>query len=203
MSREDVTNDLTYHLLGCSLLQIRRPFWAVRINDTGHLGKDWISEAHVKSDIYHGTMRLTDWTADLVANELTPHIKELWMFCPPGPVSPFGNTARLPILIPGTAFQFKVGMHDSSGGHGAIAHLIGRVNDPATGECSIFLYDCIQQALYEPQTTTIRDLDAAIPGNAGRPWKQNIHTGIGTWTPRQVPVLGKVAHEVLGLKGVG
>src|SRR6266566_4973317 len=99
---DDATNALAAKLLGCSLLQIERPYWAAKIKDAED-DSAWVSEAHWKYDLVNGTKRLTDWTQDLVANDLTWEIRELWMFCPPNPMSPCGNTVRLPIVHPGSA----------------------------------------------------------------------------------------------------
>ena len=72
------------------------------------------------------------------------------MICPPSHISPAGNTARLPITTPGTAFQLKVGFLDSNIGQSLkrqVAQMIGRVVNEETGECEVLVYDNAAQAL--------------------------------------------------------
>src|SRR5947209_5353471 len=69
-----------------------KSYWAVKLKDN----KGWLQECDGR-----------DWTDDLVANGDVRNIEELWLFAPPNPWSPRGNTARLPITVPGRAFQFK------------------------------------------------------------------------------------------------
>src|SRR5439155_5145109 len=129
---------LVEELLGCSLLQIDRSWWAVRLN-TG----EWISEARVHTDIYKGVERHFDWTLDLVANGDVMKITELWLLCPSSRTSPLGNTARLVITEPGTAFQFKIGTADSNivtTERNPQAHIIGKILNKENGDCECFIY---------------------------------------------------------------
>src|SRR6266849_2969517 len=109
MSQLDATNQLVHQLLGCSLLQITKSYWAVRLDND-----EWLCEARVHTDLYRGVERHFEWYEDLVANGDCMRIKELWLLCPPNRLSPLGNTARLPIVEPGTAFDFKVATADSN-----------------------------------------------------------------------------------------
>lgn len=141
---------LTEELLGCPLDHLVRSFWAVKLS-TG----EWVSEARVKFDIYTGEYRYFDWSNDLVATGDVKKIKEIWLFCPPGKHAPMGNTAHIPIIEPGTAFQFKVGMVDSNivvSSKSVQAHVIGRIDNKETGDCTCFIYDPIEDGLLTPET---------------------------------------------------
>src|SRR5690242_11064514 len=94
-------------LLGQPLMKIDRSYWAVKLKND-----QWLSEARLTYD--KGSFRHFDWSNDLVATGDVLKIKELWLLCPPNKFSPLGNTARLVIEEPGTAFQFKVGHADSN-----------------------------------------------------------------------------------------
>lgn len=141
---------LVDELLGCPLLEITRSYWAVKLT-TG----EWVCEARVKTDLYKGIERHFDWAADLVGNEDVLKITELWLLCPPSRTSPLGNTARLVITEPGTAFQFKVGNVDSniaSTSRNLEVHIIGKVTNKENGDCEIFAWDAVQQGLVTPDT---------------------------------------------------
>lgn len=115
---------------GCS-------YWAIKRNDG-----TWLCELDPVSRLA-GPQHL-DWTLDIASTDDWKHITELWMICPPTPLSPTGNAARLPIEIPGTAFQTKVGMVQSTIGEstkGCKAQIIGRVDDFETGAATCFVFD--------------------------------------------------------------
>jgi hypothetical protein len=111
-------------------------------------------------------------------------IAELWLLCPPNKENPLGQVARLPITEPGTAFQFKIGFLDMgvSGTSGArsdrVAHLIGRVDDKETGDCTCFIWDNDWQRLSQP-------------------WHSTVYA-FGTWRP-EIAALGRLSFDVLGL----
>lgn len=130
----------------------------------------WWCEEDTVTDFLIGRRRL-DWTLDIVSTGDWRKIKELWLFCPPTPLNPAGNTARLPIVMPGTAFQFKVATFDSvivEGRRSVQAQIIGRVNDVETGDCECMVFDYVLQALVVEWS-----------GNIGL----NGHPGLGTWRP--------------------
>lgn len=173
----DATTELVYQLLGCSLLEIDRAYWAVRLDND-----EWMCEARLHTDIYKGVERHYEWYEDLVCNGDVMRIKELWLLCPANHLSPLGNTARLPIVEPGTAFDFKLGMASSNivtTWKSQEAHVIGRVDDKATGDCTCFIWD------YQYQVLT-------------QPWKSNVHN-FGTWRAG-IPPRGKLAVEKMGVK---
>ena len=160
---KDPTNQLVYQLLGCSLLQIDRAWWAVRLDND-----EWLCEARMHTDLYKGTERHFEWYEDLVANDDCLRIRELWLLCPPNRVSPTGNTARIPILEPGTAFDFKVAGASSNfvtTSRYQEAHIIGRVDDKASGTCTCMIWDARYDCLCEPYHTNIRHF--------GR-WRENL-----------------------------
>ncbi len=191
---------LVEELLGCSLLEIDRSYWAVKLNN-----EEWVCEARVKTNVYSGEERQFDWSNDLVANRDVNHIKELWLLCPPSRTSPLGNTARLDIEAPKTAFQFKVTHVDST-----IAetvrnlpyHIIGRVDDAVTGDCTCFIFDPVQGGLLTTSTLIFDPLTAVAKKDhkgkymtAGRNNIYNFHS----WDPGRVAHLGRLELNTLGL----
>jgi hypothetical protein len=117
-------------------------YWAVKLAS----GK-WYSELDTRYEIRSGLKRPFDWTLDLVDTGDIAHIKELWLFCPPHPSHPFGQTAMFPITEPYTAFQLKVGMVHAFGDRQVVSQLIGRVTNKEEGSCECFLWDSHLQSL--------------------------------------------------------
>lgn len=173
----DPTTQLVYQLLGRSLLEIDRSYWAVKLDND-----EWVCEARMHTDVYRGVERQYEWYEDIVANGDGAHIKELWLLCPANKLSPLGNTARLPILQPWTAFDFKVN-HASSNfvqtWKTQEAHIIGRVDDKATGDCTCFIWDDRYSVLCEPFCTNVYNF--------------------GTWKS-SLPPRGELALEKIGVK---
>lgn len=172
-----MTNALTYKLLGGPLQKISRSYWAIRLkNDV------WMCEARIADiDVRLGKERFYDWSKDVVDTDLVEQIEELWLLCPPNKVSPLGNTARLPITQPRTAFQFKVGSASSNLAetHRQVeAQIIGRVIN-SDGDCECFVWDDFYQCMTEL-------------------WKTNVDR-MGTWRSG-LPPRGQLSHEALGLK---
>jgi hypothetical protein len=187
-------------LLGCPLLEITRSYWAAKLN-TG----EWVSEARFVHDWQQGTQRRIDWYLDLAATGDCKRITELWLLCPPSKTSPLGNTARLPIVRPSSAFQFKITMHDTPivgpGVRSLQAHVIGRVDDEE-GNCTCFAWDEVQDGLLTPETISY-DGDEPF-----YPLKTNVHhfgwrikgdrRVQGMWRPSLAP-LGQLAIDRLGV----
>lgn len=160
---QDATNDLAYQLLGRSILQIERAYWAAKL-DTD----EWLCEARTHVDLVRGTERQFEWYGDLVANGDCLRIKELWLLCPPNALSPLGNTARLPIIEPGTAFDFKVAGATSdflTTERYQEAHIIGRVDDKVSGACTCFIWDERYRMLCQPYYSNVHKF--------GR-WRENL-----------------------------
>lgn len=174
---QDQTSQLAYQLLGCSLLQLDRSWWAVRLEND-----EWLCEARMHTDLLRGNERHFEWYEDLVCNGDCLRITELWLLCPPNQLSPLGNTARLPITEPGTAFDFKIA-HATSNftetWRTMEAHVIGRVDDKATGDCTCFIWDDRYSVLCEP-------------------FHSNIHN-FGTWRESLAP-RGPLAWEKMGVR---
>jgi len=133
----------------------RIAYWAVKLDS----GK-WLREIDERFDLARATRRRMDWALDLVADGQTNHIRELWLFCPPGRLSPTGNSARLPLkqhahlALPGTFFQFKVATVDATMG-GVVgrrveSQVIGHVYDQASGDCVCFIWDAQLRVMSEP-----------------------------------------------------
>jgi hypothetical protein len=130
-----------------------RCYWAVKLSDGS-----WQSELDWRVDNrFPNSIRPFDWTLDLVATGDVLKIKELWLFCPPNKTSPLGNTARLPITEPGTAFQFKTAsVHGFATDNKVIeAQIIGRVTNKETGECECFIWDYQLNCMSQPYKTSI------------------------------------------------
>lgn len=173
----DSTSELAYQLLGCSILQIDRSWWAVRLR-----GDEWLCEARLHRDMYKGEERHYEWYEDLVCNDDCQYIKELWLFCPPNNLSPMGNTACLPILEPGTAFDFKIARVSSNFGETwktQEAHIIGRVDNKETGACTCFIWDERYQVLCTDFHSSVHNF--------------------GTWR-ESLPPRGPLAYEKMGVK---
>jgi len=128
-----------------------RPYWAVKL----HSGK-WLSELDMVRDEWQredeedgktvkGKKRPLDWTLDLVSTGDVRRIAQLWLFCPPNPFYPRGQSDFLEITRPGTAFQLKVRHLHAWGNTGAsslmASELIGRVDDPISGACTCKVWD--------------------------------------------------------------
>lgn len=198
---------LIYELLGCSLLQITRSYWAAKLNTD-----EWVSEARTVHDWRKGESRQIDWMDDLVATEDCNKIVELWLLCPPSQTSPLGNTARLPIVHPGSAFQFKVATHDTAGivGPGIRtmqAHIIGRV-DNAEGDCTCFIYDPVQDGMLTPETQIYDPLQGVGRDEQGNILYSRAYTGkyagktnvnhFHSWRPSLAPI-GQLALDRIGV----
>lgn len=124
--------------------------------------------------------RAFDWTLDLVDTGEVHQIRELWLICPPNRDNPLGQTARLPLRRPGTAFQLKVGMVHGMGetSRTLVSQLIGRVDDPLTGACTCFVWDA-----------DLRSLGT---------WQSAIYPRLGSWRAEIAPI-GVLNEEILGL----
>lgn len=153
-----------------------RSYWAVKLST----GK-WCCELDTRFEPRLGQSRPFDWTLDLVDTEDIHKVKELWLFCPPGPGNPMGSTARLPITEPGTAFQFKVASLHALGANnrGVESQIIGRVEDKETQRCTCFIWDAPLRAMSTPYETTLQHF--------------------GSWREGIAPI-GALSHTVLGLE---
>jgi len=136
-----------------------RAYWAVRMD------KGWLTELDEHVDIAHGIKRGLQWFDDLVATGDTQRIKELWLFCPPNQISPQGNSARLTITEPGTAFVM-VGrqMSLATGERWPTYEIIGAVTDKDTGECDCFIWDFDMRAMFVGRNN-VRNFRAWRPGS--------------------------------------
>jgi hypothetical protein len=174
-------HELHYILLGTAPEAINRPYWAVKVADTGDPAKDWISEAHPKVDLVNATVRNTDWTRDVVHPGHCATIKDLWLFCPSNRLSPSGNTAHIPIHEPNTAFEMKVGSlmsNVATSERHLHAMLVGRVNDRKSGEAVCFIWDEDYGVMWEPWMTNVRP------------------PGMGTWREGIAPLHGLNYNEI-------
>lgn len=205
------TSELIRQLLGCTLLDITCSYWAAKLN-TG----EWISEARFVHDWRKGEERHIDWMDDIVATGDSQRIAELWLLCPPSKTAPLGNTARLPITRPGSAFQFKIATHDTPLAGPAIhtqqAQIIGRVDD-ADGNCTCFVWDLIEGGLLTPETCVYDHVTGHImtneDGTPYQPLKTNVrhfgwrqvgcHMVPAMWRPSLAP-LGALAIDRLGVR---
>lgn len=173
----DPTTRLAYQLLGRSLLDLDRAYWAVKLkNDI------WVCEARVKKDEKTGLDRNFEWYEDLVANDDVKDITELWLFCPANKLSPLGNTARIPIIDPYSAFSFKRSHVSSNLVHSWKQHefhVIGRVLDKQTGDCFCFIWDDKYQVMTEPYYTSIFNF---------KKWRSDMHE------------IGPLAYEKMGVR---
>ena len=158
------------------LLLPDRPYWAVKLST----GK-WACELDTRKDArIPGGVRTFDWTLDLVDTGDIARVRELWLFCPPNPMHPMGQTARLPIVDPYSCFQMKVGMVHAFGASDRYmaSQIIGRVTNKVEGDCECFVWD------------------AEL--NAMGTWNSNVYR-MGSWREGIAPQ-GDLSFEVLGLR---
>ncbi len=162
------------------------PVWAVKLSTGKFLSERDMVWDELQREVGAGGFkrgiepgkRPFDWTLDIINNGDWKKIKELWMVCPPNPYSPLGNTAKLFITEPGTAFMFKT-RHLSIGFGKPEYHLIiGRVTDKITGDCEYFAYDCLLNGM-----TVLM---------------QNNVYNFQSWRP-EIGRIGPLALDVLGL----
>jgi hypothetical protein len=149
------------------------PVWAVKLTTGKFLSERDTVWDELQRSVGAGGVGVTryikpskrpfDWTLDVVNNGDWKKIKELWMVCPPNTVSPLGNTAKLPITEPGTAFMFKT-RHLSIGPGKPEYHLIiGRVDNKITGDCTYFVYDCLLHGMSEPLQNNVYNFQSWRP----------------------------------------
>lgn len=125
---------LAENIIGEFLLS--RSIWAVELAS----GRFYTERSMMRDPIIG--KRPFDWTLDLVATGDIKLVKQLILYCPPTPDFRMGQVARLPILEPYTAFQFKVATLDGFEGiNQTQSQVIGRVLDKASGLCECFIWD--------------------------------------------------------------
>lgn len=163
---------------------IDEAFWAIKLTNGTFLSeRDTVRDGNLLEGdlpLHRAGKRPLDWTKDLVSTGDIRKVKELWLICPPSLGNPLGQTARLPIVEPGTAFQFKLGYVDSIPGSSlrSRAHqVIGRVTDKESGACECFLWDVGLQKLGM--------------------WNTSVYD-FQSWRPEVAP-MGALALDVLGL----
>lgn len=155
---------------------VSEAFWCVKLSN----GKFQTERDIVRDGNWPTGRRPFDWALDLVASGDIRRVKELWLICPPNPGNPLGQTAKLPIVEPGTAFQFKVGFVDGNIAgtvQSRASQLIGRVTDKVNGDCECFVWDVGLRALGT--------------------WNSNIYH-MGSWRADIAPPT-QLAFDVLGL----
>lgn len=121
-----------------------RSYWAVRLNNDR-----WLCEIDPKVNLLTGEKRELGWYDDVVSNGDVLKIRELWLFCPRSPGHPLGQTARLDIHEPGTAFNLNGRALAIGGNLKYQTHqIIGRVDDKLNGTCTMYVWDHLQKQLY-------------------------------------------------------
>ena len=163
-------------VLGASLQILDFPYWAVKLRS-----RKWLCELDLRLDSRSGVARPFDWTLDLVDTGDIKNVVELWLLCPPSAMNPRGNTARLPIIESGTAFQLKINSLDGFGTmyKSMESILIGRVDDKTSGDCTCFIWDAGLRVMSQP-------------------WKSSVYH-IGSWREGIAPI-GAISHAVMGLE---
>jgi hypothetical protein len=153
-----------------------KAYWAVKLSND-----KWCSEIDQRFEPRNGLIRPFDWSLDLVDTGDIANVKELWLFCPPNIHNPLGSTARLPIVEPNTAFQFKIGNSYAFGADGRElqSQIIGRVVDKETGDCEFFAWDAPLKVMSSPMKNNIYNFTSWRPGIAN---------------------LGELSLDVLGVK---
>jgi len=135
---------LTKHGTWFGRILADRSYWGIKLSD----------------DTFVQEIDGVEWDA-LVQNGDMDRAKELWLFCPPNDWSPRGNTARLPITIPGRAFQTKGASKSATLGGMSFRRpeyqIIGVVDDPDTLACTCFVWDYRVWMMSEPFKTNLVD----------------------------------------------
>lgn len=128
-------------------------FWRVILTST-----KTISEDDMVFDRLRGR-RPVDWHLDIAGSDDIRRIKELHL------ITPHGDAGML-ITEPYSAFQFKRGtmlvLADDK--RIANAHVIGRVDDLETGDCTATIWDVQEQRLYVDHHTNVHNFAAWRPG---------------------------------------
>lgn len=132
-------------------LMAGRSFWRVVLTT----GRVW-SELDTINDPTRGRRRL-DWYLDLTATGDTKRIAEIWLH------SPRGNAA-LKITEPGTAWILNMNILNNYTGNDAVAQVIGRVEDKATGTGTAFIWDAAIQQMFKDESACVRNFGAWRPG---------------------------------------
>jgi hypothetical protein len=147
------------------------PVWCVKLDNGKFLSeRDMVWDEMQREQGARGlhlfstpNRRPYDWTKDLVSSGDNLKVRELWMICPPNPISPLGNTAKLLITEPGTAFTFKT-RQLAIGSSDLQYHLIiGKVTDTTNGDCEYFVWDCVLQAMSTPMKNNVYDFQSWRP----------------------------------------
>lgn len=170
--------------LGTPLVPVQgRPYWAVKL-DTGH----FVCELDRRAG------RLFDWTLDLIDTGAIWHVRELWLFCPPGRFSPGGNTAWLQITEPGTAFQFKAAnMQPFTDARELVYQVIGVITDKESGACKCHVWDAQMQVMVADWQTSIYNFET---------WEHAVDRAIGRipGAHQRIKPPGDMSHSVIGLR---
>lgn len=101
-----------------------------------------IKENQLSFDFLRGSRRI-DWALDIISTGDIHNIKMLYLHTPRG-------LQWIEIREKDTAFQFKRGtqMFFQVGDNVANAHIIGRIEDKETGNCSAIVYDYFTKETY-------------------------------------------------------
>ncbi|SRR6266487_4173021 len=140
---------LVEDILGCTLQELATSFWAAKLTSG-----EWVCNVNQYFDEGKKRYRFMNWENDIIATGEHKNITELWLFCPPSPTLPDGETAHLIITRPCTAFQVKRGRGKEQ------THIIGRLDDDA-GHCTCFIWDAAQGSL-TGETTTLEHLGVTL-----------------------------------------
>ena len=139
-------------------------YWQVKLT-TGRTFSELDEPVKFEPDPVTGRMvarkRKIEWAEDIVASGDTAHIKEIHLITPQG-------DAYLSIVEPYSAIQFKRGtmMILGAGQRIANAHIIGRVDNLETGDCTATIWDVQEQHLYVDHQTNVKTFAAWRPGVA-------------------------------------
>jgi hypothetical protein len=145
-------------------------YWSVVLTS----GKT-ITEGELSFDFLRGT-RSIDWYLDIASTEDCKRIKEITLHTP---------VENITLAIPGTppepycVFQLKRGTKLlNTGANVANAHIIGRVDDKATGDCTVVIWDAIERRTYT-HITNIHNFSA---------WREGVCS------------VGAIAYQYMGVR---
>lgn len=112
-----------------------------------------LTEGQPSFDFLRGT-RSVDWYLDIVGNGDCRRIENLTL------CTPEGDFTLVSLHVPPepcSFFQFKRGTKQLlTGGNVANAHIVGRVDDKSTGECTAIIWDNQERRVYTHSTNIHR-----------------------------------------------
>lgn len=141
-----------------------RSYWGIALRRTPEAKNEWRSELDTKVSVRDAWGGNLQWYDDIVATGDIRYVKELWLFCPRSKNTPVGATCELDIHPGQYAFQIKgAACNIAGGGRYDTWQLIGRVDNPITGDSTCYVWDYLDGRCYKHQMNILRPV----------PWREH------------------------------